>query len=204
LAKDLSKPEAPQEILSELEKEHIDVDVLVNNAGYGNYGMFSETNLQQELEMIQVNVISLIHQTKLFLKRMLDNKSGWILNVGSIGSFVPVPSWAVYGASKSFVLSFSEVLANELKDTGVSVTCLCPGFTYTGFQERAVGKAPTLREQRLLMDAAKVARTGYKALGKGRGMVLPGPINSFLISFLIRFLPRSLVARVAALLTKQA
>jgi uncharacterized protein len=150
--------------------------------------MFSETNLQQELEMIQVNVISLIHLTKLFLKRMLNNKSGWILNVGSTGSFVPGSLVAVYGGTKSLVLSFSEALASELKGTGVSVTCLCPGFTYTGFQERVLGKAPTLRQQRLFMDAAKVARTGYRALGKGRGMVLPGPINSFLFSFLIRFL----------------
>jgi len=168
------------------------------------YGMFSETNLQQELEMIQVNVISLIHLTKLFLKRMLNNKSGWILNVGSTGSFVPGSLVAVYGGTKSLVLSFSEALASELKGTGVSVTCLCPGFTYTGFQERVLGKAPTLRQQRLFMDAAKVARTGYKALGKGRGMVLPGPINSFLFSFLIRFLPRSLVARVAVLVMKSA
>lgn len=202
LAKDLSKPEAPQQIFSELEKEHLEVDVLVNNAGFGNYDRFSETDLQQELEMIQVNVISLLHLTKLFLKMMLDNKSGWILNVGSIGSFVPAPREAVYGATKSFVLSFSETLASELKGTGVSVTCLCPGFTYTGFQERAIGKPPPPITQRLMMDADKVARSGYKALRKGRGMVLPGPINSFLFSFLIRFLPRSLVARLAVLVTK--
>jgi short-subunit dehydrogenase len=204
LAKDLSKPEAPQEIFPELEKEHIEVDVLVNNAGFSNHGMFPQTNLQQELEMIQVNIISLIHLTKLFLKTMVENKSGWILNVGSIYSFVPVPWAAVYGGTKSFVLSFSEALASELKGTGVSVTCLCPGFTYTGFQEKATGKAPTLRQQRLFMGAAKVARTGYKALGKGRGMVLPGPINSFSYSLLIRFLPRSLVARVSMLPMKSA
>lgn len=202
LAKDLSKPETPQEIFAELEKEHIEVDVLVNNAGFGVYGMFSQTNLQQELNMIQVNITSLTQLTKLFLGKMLDNKAGWILNVGSVGSFVPSPVEAVYGGTKSFVLSFSEALACELKGTGVSVTCLCPGFTYTRFQERAFGKAPTPREQRLLMDAAKVATTGYKALTKRRGMVLPGPLNSFLFSFLIRFFPRSLVTRVAMLVMK--
>ena len=202
VVKDLSSLNAPQEIFSELEKKNINVDVLVNNAGFGVYGMFYETNLQQELEMIQVNITSLMHLTKLFLKRMLDNKSGWILNIGSSGSFVPGPLLAVYNGTKSFVLSFSEALSNELKGTGVSVTCCCPGFTYTGFQERALGKDPTPREQRLLMDAAKVATTGYKALGNGKVVVLPGLLNSFVFSFLIRFLPRSLVTRVARLVMK--
>lgn len=204
LARDLSKPEAPQEIFAELEKEHIEVDILVNNAGFGVYGMFSETNLRQELEMTQVNVISLIHLSKLFLKSMLDNKAGWILNVGSVGSFVSSPLQAVYGGTKSFILSFSEALACELKGTGVSVTCLCPGFTYTGFQERALGKVPTERKQRLLMDAANVAATGYKALTKRRVVVLPGLLNSFLFSFLIRLLPRRLVTRVSMLVMKSA
>jgi len=196
LPKDLSKPDAPQQIFSTLQKEHIEVDVLVNNAGYGVYGKFSETNLQQELEMIQVNVTSLTALTKLFLRTMLQNKYGRILNVGSVGSFFPVPLESVYGGSKSFVLSFSEAIADELKGTGVSVTCLCPGLTDTGFYKRAVGKEPRTNQRRLMMNAAKVAKVGYKALEEGKYIILPG-FRTKLIPILVRVIPRTWLLRMS-------
>ena len=196
LVKDLSKPESPQEIFSELEKEHIDVDVLVNNAAFGVYGMFSHTNLEQELEMIQVNVTSLTALTKLFLKTMLKNKYGRILNVGSTGSFIPVPLESVYGGSKAFVLSFSEALANELKGTGVRVTCLCPGLTDTGFYKRAVGKEPSTNQRRWMTDAAKVAKVGYRSLEKGDSLILSGFINKS-IPILVRIIPRSWLLKMS-------
>jgi hypothetical protein len=136
LVEDLSDPKAPQEIFSELGKEGVNVDVLVNNAGFPVYGKFAETSLQEELDMIQVHITSLTHLIKLFMQKMMKDKPGWILNVGSTAGFVPEPLQAVYGASKAFVLSFTEALANELQGTGVGVTCLCPGVTDTRFYER--------------------------------------------------------------------
>jgi len=203
LPKDLSNPNSPQEIFSELEKEGVKVDVLVNNAGFGVYGIFSDTDLQEELRMIQVNITSLTHLTKLFLMKMLENKSGHILNVGSTGSFAPVPLEAVYGASKSFVLSFSEALANELRGTGVSVTCLCPGFTDTGFYERAVGKEPNPNKRRQMMDAATIAKAGYKALEKGEAYTVPGLFYK-LIPIGIRVFPRSWIVRISRRMMEQA
>jgi hypothetical protein len=185
LVKDLSKPEAPQELSSELEKEHIEVDVLVNNAGYDIYGNFSETNLHEELEMLQVNITSLTCLTKLFLSKMLKNNSGKILNVSSLAAFVPVPKSSLYAASKSFVLSFSEALATELHGTGITVTCLCPGIVQTKFYERGNfpphSKAMKMRK----MDAAKVAQSSFSALKKGKTFVAPG-----LIYAIFAFSPR--------------
>lgn len=194
VVKDLSKPDAPQEIYSELEKKNINVDGLVNNAGFPVYGKFVETDLKEELDMVQVNITALIHFTKLFMKKMVENKSGWILNVASIGGFAACPLSAVYGASKAYVLSFSEALANELQRTGVSVTCLCPGVTDTRFWETGgMEKARAARWKK--MDAARVAKVGYVALKKGRVMVIPSVVNSLGI-FSFRFLPRKLVARI--------
>jgi short-subunit dehydrogenase len=195
VVKDLSKPDAPQDIFSELEKKNINVDVLVNNAGFPVRGKFAETDLKEELNMIQVNITALTHFTKLFLKKMVENKSGWILNVGSVGSFAACPLQAIYGASKAYVLSFSEAIANELQGTGVSVTCLCPGITDTRFWERGgMEKARVARIKR--MSAAKVAKIGYMSLKKGKVMVIPGLSYSVGISS-FRFLPRKLVTRVA-------
>jgi len=194
LVKDLSKPDAPQEIFSELEKKNINVDVLVNNAGFPVYGMFAETNLKEELDMIQVNITSLTHFTKLFMKKMVENKSGWILNVASIGGFSPMPLFSVYAATKSYVLSFSEAIANELQGTGVSVTCLCPGATDTRFYERGNAGEAKFAQTMKMMDAAKVASIGYTALKKRRTMVVAGLANS-LSMFGLRLLPRKRATR---------
>jgi short-subunit dehydrogenase len=194
LAKDLADPKAPVEIFSELEKEKIGVDVLVNNAGYGVYGIFIDTDLQQELDMIQVNAVSLMHLTKLFLKGMVKDKSGYILNAASLCAFLPTPLEAVYCSTKSFVLHFSEALANELQGTGVSVTCLCVGLAETEFHKRArMDNCRAVR--RKMMDAATVAEAGYKALKKGKLIEIPGLVYKFAPWF-ARFAPRSVVTRV--------
>jgi short-subunit dehydrogenase len=195
LVKDLSKPNAPQEIFSELEKKNINVDVLVNNAGFPVHGKFAETDLKEELDMIQVNITSLTHFTKLFVKKMVENKSGWILNVSSTAGFAPFPLFSIYAATKAYVLSFSEAIANELQGTGVSVTCLCPGVTDTRFWE--TGGAGEARSARMMkkMDAARVARVGYMALKKQRVTVVAGLLNSFLMSS-YRLAPRKLATRI--------
>jgi hypothetical protein len=194
LVKDLSKPDAPQEIFSELEKRNINVDVLVNNAGFPVYGKFAETDLKEELDMIQVNITALTHFTKLFMKKMVENKSGWILNVASTGGFSPFPLFSIYAASKAYVLSFTEAIANELQGTGVSVTCLCPGVTDTRFYERGNAGKAKLSKTMKMMDAAKVASIGYTALEKGRTMVVAGHVNSFLM-FSLRLTPRKIATR---------
>ena len=195
LPKDLSDPKAPVEIFSELEKEDINVDVLVNNAGFVVYGLFSETDLQKELEMIQLYVSTLTHMTKLFLKKMLENKSGWILNVSSGMALLSVPVLSVYSASKAYTLHFSEALANELHGTGVSVTCLCPPQTETEIFRRAKIENTKLARSKK-MGAATVAEAGYIALKKGKVIVTPG-LKSQLLPIVIRILPRSVLTKMA-------
>lgn len=194
LPADLADPKAPPEIFNELEKEHITVDVLVNNAGFGVWGKFSETDLQEELEMIQVNVTSLIHLTKLFLKGMLENKSGWILNVASLCAFTPVPLESVYCGTKANILHFSEALANELKGTSVSVTCLCIGLAKTGFHKRARMESARAAKRKM-MDAATVAQAGLDALKRGQVISIPG-LQYRVWPLLVRFAPRNLITRI--------
>jgi short-subunit dehydrogenase len=194
LCKDLSNPESPVEIFSELEQEHILVDVLVNNAGFCVYGKFSETKLQTELEMIHVNAISLIHLTKLFLPRMLENKSGYILNVASLCAFLTVPLESIYCGTKALVLHFSEALANELQGTGVTVTCLCPGLAKTLFHKRA-SMEDTRVAKRKMMDPATVAEAGLEALKRGKGICIPG-LQYKVAPFLARVLPRNTLVRI--------
>jgi short-subunit dehydrogenase len=136
LSKDLSNPEAPAQIHAELAAASVPVDVLVNNAGFGLSGRFAEAGVEGELEMIQLNVVALTHLTGLFLDDMLARGQGKILNLGSITGFLPGPFWGVYAASKAYVNSFSEALANEVAGSGVTVTVLCPGPTETGLAAR--------------------------------------------------------------------
>ena len=194
LAKDLSKPSAVDEIYEEVTAAAMKVDVLVNNAGFPVFGLFSETELETELEMLQVNVVALTQLTKLFLKGMVERRYGRILNLASTAAFEPGPLMAVYYASKAYVLSFSEALANELRGTGVAVTALCPGPTRTGFQKRGVMEDSRL-VQGQIADAESVALTGYKGLIAGKTIVIPGFTNK-LIPWIVRVSPRGVVTRV--------
>jgi hypothetical protein len=194
LLSDLSNPNAPREISSELEMKNVNVDVLVNNAGFGLYGLFYQRELQEELKMVQVHVASLVHLTNLFLKRMIENKSGWILNVSSAAGFAAFPLWSMYSASKSFILIFSEALANELQGTGVSVTCLCPGPTDTRIWEKGGMQNCKLAKGKK-MPASTVAQAGYDALKRGKVIVVPG-LKWGLAMQAYRVLPRNLATRV--------
>jgi short-subunit dehydrogenase len=194
LAADLALPGTPAGLYAELEQRSIAIDVLVNNAGFNVYGPFAETDLQKELQMIQVNLASLTHLTKLLLPGMVKRGEGKILNVGSTGSFVPGPLNAVYCATKAYVLSFSDAIAEELTGTGVTVTTLCPGATRTEFAQRA-GMEQTNIFQGTLMDGATVALIGYRAVMRGRRSVIAGCMNKLTI-FSIKFAPRFLVAKI--------
>lgn len=194
-AKDLSIPTSPQEIFTELQQASIKIDVLVNNAGFGTYGAFNETDLTLELKMLQVNMVSLTHLTKLFLKDMVAQNYGKILNVASAAAFQPGPLMAVYFATKAYVLSFSEAIANELEGTGVSVTVLCPGPTASQFQQTAAMEDSKIASVKRMMDTETVARIGYQGLMTNKTVVVPGIRNKILTES-VRFTPRNLVIKV--------
>jgi len=195
LVADLTDPRAPEAIHERLRRTGIEVDVLVNNAGFGMYGKFHESDLQTELDMIQVNIIALMHLTKLFVRDMVARRRGRIVNVASTAAFQPGPLQSVYYASKAFVLSFSEAIGNELRGTGVTVTALCPGPTPTGFQTRA--NVGNLRGLRLLMRVSPeaVVRAGYHGMKRGTPVVVPGALNNLLV-FMVRLTPRRLVTHL--------
>jgi uncharacterized protein len=192
---DLSAPGASEDLFKRVSAKGIAVDALVNNAGIGSYGFFAKTDAKADEEMMALNIVALTELTKLFLTPMLERKSGNVLNVASTAGFQPGPLMAVYYASKAYVISFSQALANETKGKGVSVTVLCPGATKTGFQERARMMGSKLFKHHA-MDAKKVAELGYAGMLAKKKMVIPGFKNKALI-FGNRFVPMSLAARVA-------
>jgi short-subunit dehydrogenase len=193
---DLAASSAPQFVFDQLSRENIAVEVLVNNAGFGKLGAFAEVSIEDSLGQIQLNIAALTHLTKLFLRPMLEGKSGRILNVASTAGFQPGPTMAVYYATKAYVISFSEALASELRGTGVSVTCLCPGATDTNFQKVAGTEETTLFRRLRPMDAATVARDGYRALMKEKPLVISG-FRNWLLTESLRFSPRRLVTEVS-------
>jgi len=188
LPKDLADPAAPRGVAAKLAADGAHVDVLVNSAGFASYGTFVDADLENELRMIQVNVAALTALTGLLAPGMVERGSGRILNVASTAAFQPGPLMAVYYATKAYVLSFSEAIANELEGTGVTVTALCPGPTASGFQERAAMTESGL-VQGGLMPAAEVAEAGYRALTRGKRVEVPG-IRNAVGAQLPRIVPR--------------
>ena len=200
LATDLTEPGAPAYILDQTTRAGIHVDVLVNNAGFGQYGMFIENDLEECLRQIQLNVTALTHLTRLYLPAMIERAKierdgGRILNVASTAAFQPGPLMAVYYATKAYVLHLSEAIANELAETGVTVTCLCPGPTATEFQKRANISGIRLTKYGT-MDARTVAEDGYRGLMAGKPVVISG-LKNWLVAQSVRFAPRSMVAAIA-------
>jgi len=194
IAKDLSGPDTPRQIYKLLQKENITIDILVNNAGFATYGLFTDTDLEEELKELQVNIVSLTHLTKLFVRDMLKKREGKILNIASTAAFVPGPLMAVYYASKAYVLSFSEALSEELSNTEVSVTTVCPGPTNTGFAKNA-----NLEKSKLFkgknMDASFVAQAAYEGLRKNKTIVIPG-INNKLMTNFVKFVPKKIILKI--------
>ena len=189
---DLERPEAPRELFASVDRP---VDVLVNNAGFGVTGNFAETDLERELAMVQVNITALTHLTKLFLRPMVERGRGRILNVASTAAFQPGPLMAVYYASKAYVLSFSEAIGEELSGTGVTVTTLCPGPTATGFANAASMTNTRLFTVMKPMTSAEVARAGYRAMNRGKRVVVTGAMNKMLAQS-VRISPRALVTKI--------
>jgi uncharacterized protein len=197
LAKDLADAAAPQAIFDELAAKGIFVDVLVNNAGFGAAGPVADLPIQEQIDMIRVNVTALTHLTRLFLPGMIQRGNGGILNVGSTAGFQPGPFMAVYYATKAYVLSFTEALAEELAGTAIKVTCLAPGATATGFAAVANMENSVLFNLGTT-DAKTVATVGYRGFRRGKVIVIPGLKNKF-GAFAVRLAPRNFVRT----LTKQ-
>lgn len=197
LVKDLSRPNIAVEIMEAVGNEVI--DVLVNNAGFGLFGSFHNTDWDRERDMLNLHIMTSTHLTKLVIDKMVARDSGKILNISSLAAFQPGPLMAIYYASKSYLLSFSEAIANELKGTGVTVTVLCPGPTKTSFQQVVSDQAADDSSENKIdfnmASSSEVAAYGYKALLKGKTVAIPGILNKFLAS-LHRFVTRGAAANI--------
>jgi short-subunit dehydrogenase len=173
IACDLSKDGAAAQLYQDVQSRGIQVEYLINNAGFGERGSFLETDLQKEIGLIHLNIISLVALTKFFAQDMVKRGSGKILQLGSVASFIPHPLLSVYAASKAFILSFTEALQVELKDTGISLTLLCPPPTDTNFFEVANMENTKIANSSQVQSPVDVAEEGYKGLMKGDARVLP-------------------------------
>jgi len=206
LAADLSDPGAAAYVLDQTTRANIAVDILVNDAGFGQYGFFVDNDLEECLKQIQLNITTLTHLTRLYLPEMIarvrsEGGNARVLNVASTAAFQAGPLMAVYYATKAYVLHFSEAIANELQGTGVTVTCLCPGPTATEFQERA--KITGIRLTTFgTMDPRTVAEDGYRGLMAGKPVVISG-FKNWLVAQSVRFAPRRLVTAIARKLQEQ-
>lgn len=200
---DLGDTAAPKFLFDQLRRERIDVDILVNNAGFGVFGEFAQMPEAEILDQIQLNITALTRLTRLFLAPMIERGAGRIMNVASTAAFQPGPLMAVYYASKAYVLSFSEALANELRGSAVTVSCFCPGATNTGFAKRAGLEGSRLFKQIGAMNVAAVARDGYRGLMAGRTLVISG-MHNWLVAESVRFAPRKLVTAVSRWIAEKA
>ncbi len=196
IAKDLSNAAAPQQLFDQLIRLGIEIEVLINNAGFGLVGRFWELGEAEQMEMLRLNIGALTHLSRLFLPGFIQRRRGGILNVASTAAFQPGPLMSVYYASKSYVVSFSEALYNEARDFDVTVSCLCPGPTRTEFDKRAGATATKLFSSGRAMDAATVARIGWNAYKGRKPLVIAGRQNAAM-AFLTRFAPIQFTASMA-------
>jgi short-subunit dehydrogenase len=200
---DLSVNNAAQEVYNRTSSENIQVDYLINNAGFGDFGLFTDTDWNKELQMINLNITTLTQFTKYYLKDMVKRGSGKIMNVASTAAFQPGPLMAVYFATKSYVLHFSEAIDNEVRQKGVTVTALCPGATESGFQAAAAMEDSALVKGKKMPSSRQVALYGYAAMMKGKRVAIHGIMNDVLANS-VRFLPRGLVLKVSRMLLAKA
>jgi len=199
IAGDLSQPETPSKIYEELSDSNYRIELLFNNAGRGQMGEFTATNWEIDREMMHLNMDALVHLTKLFLPEMKERGEGGILNVSSLAAFQPGPMMALYYASKAFVQSFSEALAEEVNSYGINVTALSPGPVETEFKIKGDTPETKQSDRSVALDPEYVARSGYRGLKTGKRIVVPGKLTS-IAPQLVRFLPRKIVAKFVNML----
>lgn len=201
MAADLSRLSEIDRIFDTLKKENIPVDILVNNAGLGALGPFTADDQNSEIQQVQVNVLATTYLTKKFAVDMVRRGLGKILNIASLSGFAPWPYMAVYGATKAYIIQFSEALRSELKGTGVSVTVSCPGPAASEFHQISGTSAVGLLRRMPVLGSAQVARAAVAAMHKRRGVVVHGWLN-FVFSLLPRVLPRQWMLRIMKLILK--
>lgn len=192
---DLTAPGAPQQLYDRLKDAGKTVEVLVNNAGFGLHGQFVAIPWERERNMLELDIITLVHLTKLFVRDMVARDSGYILQIASNAAYQPTPTYATYAAAKSFVLHFGEALHYELRKTNVSCTVLSPGVTATEFL-RVSGQRVTLYQRLVMMRGADVVRIGVESMLKRRSSVVPGRLNA-LLAWSTRLIPRRLAAALS-------
>ena len=195
VALDLAAPDAPQQLFEMTKAAGQDISVLINNAGFGLYGRFTDLAWEREREMLDIDITALVHLTKLYAADMTARKSGYILQVASNGAFQPTPLYAVYAAAKAFVLSFGEAVNYELRGSGVSVTTTCPGPAATEFLAVS-GQRKTFYQRMVMMESADVVRISLDAMLRRKASVVPGRMNAF-AAWSVRFVPRRLAAALA-------
>jgi uncharacterized protein len=195
ISMDLAVADSAKELFDIIKKQNISPDYLINNAGYGDYGFFVDSDWEKESRMIQLNISTLTQLTRLFLPEMIHNGGGRIMNLGSIASFQPGPLMAVYCATKAFVLSFSEALNNEVADKGITVTALCPNLTESGFVDASAMNESKMAKGRKLPTAKEVAEYGYRSMMKGRAVAVHGFMTKIMVKS-VRLVPRSLVVKI--------
>ncbi|MFW5703581.1 MAG: SDR family NAD(P)-dependent oxidoreductase [Patescibacteria group bacterium] len=203
VTRDLAQASAAEELYNETEQAGLQIDTLINSAGFGEFGMFTETNWEKELAMITVNITTLTYLCKCYLPKMIAQKSGRILNIASTAAFQPGPTMAVYYATKAYVLHFSEAINNEVQGTGVTVTALCPGATQSGFQQASHLEESKLVKGRKLPTAGEVAAYGYQAMMQGKSVAVHGLQNKILATA-VRFLPRDTVTAITRSVQERA
>jgi short-subunit dehydrogenase len=196
IVEDLGEPGAAQRVFDEVESRGFEIDALVNNAGYGMHAQFWQGDVRVGQALLRVNVEALTMLTRLFLPGMVARGRGRVLNMASLAGFQPGPMMAAYYASKAYVISFSQALANELHGTGVTMTVLCPGPVRTGFDRRAGVDISRLYNQVPVADARSVAQAGYAGMMRGRRLVIPGVLNR-IVATLSRHAPMRLSAAIA-------
>jgi uncharacterized protein len=190
IVKDLTEYNAASLIFEDISSKGLNIDLLINNAGFGDYGDFAERDGDRQLKIIQLNVLALVDLTHKFLPIMRQKRSGSIINVASIAAFQPIPYLSVYAASKAFVLSFSEALWAENRSHGVKVLCVCPGPTETNFFQEAQFPTSMTGKTNKITTSEEVVEDALKALEKGESTVVVGGIVSHVITSLSRFVPR--------------
>ena len=196
VALDLAETPAPKFLFDQMQREGIAIDILINNAGFGAYGEFAQMRHQEILGQINLNIAALTELTRFFVQPMISRGKGRIMNVASTAGLQPGPLMAVYYATKAYVISFSEAIANELRGSGVTVTCLCPGATHTEFATRAGNDKTRVFKRSGVMSADKVALDGYRALMKGRTLAITG-MQNWITAQSTRFAPRKMVTAIS-------
>ena len=192
---DLSQPESAQAIYQQTEEAGVQIDILINNAGFGGHGKFHQRELAKDQAMMQVNMVSLVNLTHLYLQGMVARDSGKILHVASSAAFMPGPLQAVYYATKSFVVSFSQAIAQELADTKITSTALCPGAVATGFVKAGDLEGVSAWDKAATPES--VAKCGYEAMQRGDLIAINEKALSFMINWVIPFLPRKTVLKIS-------